>query len=475
MKVLWVEDEPEVADRLIEEIDDPSIEFVVAGNVQAVLTELERRIVDLVICDLNIPESPIVPQAHTAHGLKVFDYIRTTYPGTPIIIYSGFGKLALAELGDRLSAAPQHDLYGDGPTEHVLHRSKSDPKRIVDDVSTVAARISALDQIEISPDTAHEYLTYYDRRLLRIYARQRQAVLIEVERLAGGRSSAVTVKLACESVDGPIGGAMVAKLNRHDATEDERKRYRDFLGGLGATTFTPLMETILAGAGDKAALFYSLAQGFDRSLFDLLAGSDSEAATVVRNLFEAMSAWREGANNRSVKCGEIRTSLLSDAHLAELSEDAKALQAKIQENQIVNVKWATSHGDLHGGNVLVRSDGVPVLIDYGRLGKMTACLDPITLELSAVLHPDSKLELEGWPTLEQAEAWNDLESYLEKCPIPNYVRACRNWTNSVLRAGRERDATVLSYSLRQLRFPDDIDPLLPAAYAKGAIGRLEAS
>lgn len=473
MKVLLIEDEPEVAERITREVADLSIEFQLARDAESALAIIDTDPVDLAICDLKIPESPLVPQAHIAHGLRAFDHIRARWPGVPVIIFSGFGSLVLTELGDRLSAAPQQDLYGDGPTSQVVHCSKSDLMRLVEGVRAIDAKLKALDDIEVSPDTAREYLAYYDRRLLRIYGRQQQGTLLKVERLAGGRSGAVTVKLACEGTDGPIGGAIVAKLNTHEEAEDERGRYRRYIGGLGATTFTPLMETVLAGAGNRAGLFYSLAQGFDRSLFERLAQSDHDAAQVVDALFTAMSAWREGLKDRAVKLKEVRVSLVRDAHVPELPEEAKRLLENMREDQQVNVRWGTSHGDLHGGNVLVRGDGAPVLIDYGRLGKMTACLDPITLELSAILHPDSEVELGDWPSRAQAERWNDLEVYLGDCPIPEYVVACRRWTDAVIRAEREKEATMLGYALRQLRFPDDVDPDLPAALARGAIRRLE--
>lgn len=475
MRVLFIEDELEVAERVINEVAMSSIQFIVVGDVQAALDALETQPVDLAICDLKIPASPLVPQARIAHGLKVLDYIRATFPGTPVVVYSGFGKDAFSELGDSLSAAPRHDLYGEGLTDHVVHRSKSDPERLVTDLREAAQKLQGLDEIEISPDVERESLTHYDKRLLRIYARQQGAVLIKVDRLSGGRSGAVTVKLACESADGPTGGAMVAKLNDLSETEDEEKRYRSFLGGMGATCFAPLMETLLAGAAGRSALFYSLAQGFDVSLFECLEKSDSEAATVVKNLFDAIEPWREGAKSMAVELRAIRASLVSDEHLGELPDEVKALLDSAGEDQAVNVRWSTTHGDLHGSNVLVKDGSIPVLIDYGRLGKMSACLDPITLELSAVLHPDSKVDLEGWPSPQQAEHWNDLESYLSGCPIAEYVTACRSWTEAVVRADREKDATVLAYALRQLLFPDDIDPDLPRSYAAGAVRRLEAA
>jgi hypothetical protein len=140
----------------------------------------------------------------------------------------------------------------------------------------------------------------------------------------------------------------------------------------------------------------------------------------------------------------------------------------------VPIRSCPSHGDLHGGNLLLASPEEPLLIDFGRLGPAGASLDPITLELSAVLHPDAGQPLDGWPSHDQASHWMDLDTYLVGCPYPEFVRNCRGWARHVARGEREQDAFVYSYALRQLLYVD-VDHALAAAFSQGAAERLLAS
>jgi hypothetical protein len=129
-----------------------------------------------------------------------------------------------------------------------------------------------------------------------------------------------------------------------------------------------------------------------------------------------------------------------------------------------------THSDLHGGNVHVTTSRSSILIDFARIETTPACLDPITLELSAIVHPDAELELHDWPTEEQARVWPSPE-YLDNCPIPEFITACRAWLDAVKQGNRDRDATLYAYALRQLRF-DEIDPAIPTALCQGAAERL---
>jgi hypothetical protein len=110
------------------------------------------------------------------------------------------------------------------------------------------------------------------------------------------------------------------------------------------------------------------------------------------------------------------------------------------------------HGDLHGENVLVNDACKPVLIDYTDVRRTTGCLDPVTLELSAVFHPAAQAARRGWPSEDQARSWHDLDAFVAGCPYEAYVRACRAWMMEVASSREEIDAVVIAYCLRQLRF-----------------------
>jgi CheY-like chemotaxis protein len=470
MRVLLVEDKEEVLEYLRGALP-PELEFISVENAADAVVALQHEQFDLAICDLKIPASADLPEAHKEHGLRVFDRLRADCPGTPIIVYSAYG--VLDDMGDRLATAPTHNLFGDGLRPLVSHKEKNKPELMLEAIKEIYDQLATLTEIEVTPATSSAYLDDYSRRLVRIYARQRGGVVVSVERLGGGLSGAVTVRAEIETRDGPLGGAIVAKIADYGSITDERFRVGNYLGPLGAGAYASLIGELTAGAGDRAALFYALAAEYEESFFEVLGNrGDSECAEVVKRLKQKTAPWHSAGHEKSLSLADIRIELLSDDRVDKLPLAAKAILAGADEDQRIHVRWAIGHGDLHGGNVFVDAAGEPILIDFGRLGRMTAALDPITLELSYVLHPESPIERPGWPSAEQAKRWADLDVYLTGCPMPEFIRACRSWSAEVSRGDRERDATVFAFAVRQFRFPDSVNQELAQAYAEGALDRL---
>jgi hypothetical protein len=80
-------------------------------------------------------------------------------------------------------------------------------------------------------------------------------------------------------------------------------------------------------------------------------------------------------------------------------------------------------------------------------------LDPVTLELSLLFHPAAKALFDGWPTIDQAASWPDLDLYTKNCPVADLIRQCRDWVFAAPGVGdKGAYACVYSYCLRQLQF-----------------------
>jgi Ser/Thr protein kinase RdoA (MazF antagonist) len=63
--------------------------------------------------------------------------------------------------------------------------------------------------------------------------------------------------------------------------------------------------------------------------------------------------------------------------------------------------WACVHGDLHGSTALVSASGSAVVVDYGDVAEGPASLDPVTLELSLILHPQGATSPAGPQSIRQ--------------------------------------------------------------------------
>jgi predicted NACHT family NTPase len=104
----------------------------------------------------------------------------------------------------------------------------------------------------------------------------------------------------------------------------------------------------------------------------------------------------------------------------------------------------------------------------GEVGFASASFDPVTLELTLLFHPMGRGIRSAWPSERQAREWSDLDKYLLHCPIPEFVRACREWAMAVCPGAREIYSNVSAYSVRQLKYLDT-DHDLASALISSAI------
>ena len=166
-----------------------------------------------------------------------------------------------------------------------------------------------------------------------------------------------------------------------------------------------------------------------------------------------MARWTDGVPETRKTIKQVRQRLLDDLSLDQIRATFDLDWILNFENRPVQVRWACTHGDLHGKNIFVSSAG-PQLIDYDDIDDGPASLDPITLELSLLFHPDGPGRTGAWPSADQATMWGSLEVYLEGCPFAEFMRECRAWAIDVAAGRREVAASAYSYLVRQLKYHD---------------------
>ena len=261
---------------------------------------------------------------------------------------------------------------------------------------------------------------------------------------------------------------LAVKLGERRRVIDEAQRYDRVAGLLPVGLGAALVATIKAGAGRTGAVGYRLADDYDRNLFAALA-DDHEAAAAASRLAERFAEWYANATAVTETVRDIRRRIVLDgdviAALTRAERDALAAVDAVE----VGSASCMQHGDLHGLNVLVDSRGEPVVIDYGEVGRANPALDPVTLELSVIFHPDGPDT--GWPAEAELEHFFDDDGYLRDCPYPAFVRACRAWSAAAQASEEERVATILAYVVRQLKYGNPTAPLA-RALMRVAIERL---
>jgi CheY-like chemotaxis protein len=471
LKVLLIDDDPLIERAFRTGLASTTVELTVVQSRESALDALEEDF-DLVVCDLKLPTAP-GGEPQVIHGLATCDDVRERAPGVPVLILSGFGTLD--DLEDRLAGAPPARFLGSDERPLLRHLKKDRLDEAIASVAEHAEELERLrDEIEIAWGSDPNEIDRLDRQLLRLYARQRRGAVIRLRRFTGGRSGAQTLWMEIEDADRGISARGVAKLDNLSSVTDEERRFREHVAPLlPAGSFAGSIEFVKAGAGSRGGLFYSLAADYDRTLFNVLETSPEEAAEIVRRLFAKTESWHKHPIPKRLQVRDVRRAFISDDALAEVrAQHGEFLDFDIETGSVW-VNLTRTHGDLHGGNILISPVDDPILIDYGRVGYAPAATDPVTLEVSTLVHPDAGLKLAGWPTDDQARSWESPE-YVAGSPIQPFIASCREWLIAVTRGDRERDATLFGYALRQLQYPG-CPAALVIALSQGCAARLADS
>lgn len=469
MKLLLIEDDEYFASAFIAALPH-SIETTLAKSRDSAMEHLATVAFDVIICDLRIPSSDNSLDDAVNHGRLVLREIMENHTGTPTIVFSAYGDM---DLMDEVVEARQEDAFGTGETEPMIrHIPKTEVSKCIGRVNEYASRVQQLESIEIATGLGVIQLSENQRKALRIYCRRKGGVVARVRELTGGLTESKTLHVVIDNADGAIVSTVVAKLAPLSAVADEKRRYDQFIPGTLTVvgSFTALADEVRAGAGDIGGLFYQLAGGFSESLFDLVRNDENRAAAVVNRLRGFEEPWQSGASRRMQPIRSIRESIAPDWDTQEISR-ALGLDVEPVERREIYVSQCTQHCDLHGLNVLIRAPDQPVLLDFGSVANANAALDPVTLELSPIFHPDIAGQLGDWPDQQTAEKWADLDAYLAGCPIPEFIRECRSWAHDVAAGDHEVHASGYACAVRQLRF-ENSDHGLAAALTRGALAPL---
>ena len=465
LHVLIVEDDDDFVEELQQTVDalPGNSDIQVAGSRDQAYEVLERGFLDLVILDLKIPTVSGALDADPEHGHAVFNRIRRVAPGTPIFVLTGSpAEDFLSDLV--LRNQQQIDIWSEGrKTGTILFQKKYDIDRCSEVLTPVAQAIERLSDVELEGGSL--YLSLAEDRLIRIFARKFLGVRCAVSELGGGLSDARVFRLRVTDHRGVLLHNAVAKLSTPADIQKEGDCYDLYVTRLTPAATPRKLATLEYGAHKLAGIFFGLAEGSDKSAFEFARNSPEKAKTIIQGIETAMARWIEGVPETRMPIRRIRRRLLSDQWLDEIRDAFNLDWIQGFEDQEIQARWVCSHGDLHGNNIFL-SPGRTELIDYGDVGDGPSSLDPVTLELSLLFHPDAPDKSGIWPSPEQAKAWGNLKVYLNSCPFPEFVRECRAWALRVTAGNREVAASAYSYLVRQLKY-ENTDKELALALLHG--------
>jgi len=462
LKILLIEDEVDVANELKAQMEEDLIGVIVeiAQSRDSGSSRLEKYGYDLIVCDLRIPPSDGGLDPAEEHGLAVYATARATSAGTPLIFLTGFATLE--NIREALSTGGTADLFGHGDEGLVSLLDKSERLKFLNYLADFDTRICQLTDLDI--ETGSDVLDEMATRAVCIYARKRRASRATIA-LLRGLSGATTARGRFENDQGNTVASVFFKVSERHKILDEQSRYRKYVAGtLAIGTFAPHAGEVLHNLRRSGAIFYTLAEEFSSSIFGALKEESHTSSSLIQGIRRALRPWHSQVVRQDLRVGDFRRSRISDETLGRGDFDATLTSGF--ESTSTSALYSVQHGDLHGENVLVGTGGNILLIDFGDVGVSPIVLDPLTLEFSLLFHSDSPTLGSGWPTVAQAERWWDVDSYLENCPVPDFVVACRAWSLEL--DSLSVPAVVYGHAMRQLKYPD-VPVELAMAVARGAL------
>jgi len=465
MKVLLVEDE----DRSVRQIM-PRIERAAPGCVVTTVMCRDDAIdaitsdeFDLIVCDVRIPPTRASADISESHGLLVSATARQSVPGTPVIFLTAFSTGR--DTRTQLATGATHQAFGIANYPMAFLCEKDDLDEIEARISTINNSIESLasDCNIVDSDVSDSMFL----RAVHSYARQIGHRTVTI-RSAGGLSGATTGRVRLVADSGDEANVFMKVVPTATALSEYGQFNLYVLNRIQPGYSAPFIPPMLAGLRGKAALISTLANDRCLPLFELLRERPHEAAAAVHKLKEATKPWWHAGQPETVSLTELRQRRLPDraAAAAGISWMYLEQEATLQ----VPIKTSVAHGDLHGDNVFVDQSGRPIMIDFGDVGPALAPLDPVTLELSILFHPNGPARDTQWGQKVDGGTWSDAETFASESPFAEFILACRSWAMETDTA-ESVHAVAYAHALRQVKYADG-PTMLAEAIATSARSRL---
>lgn len=451
MKILVVEDNKTFGTELLKSLEIiPGVSRVDwARSRNRGAEAIASDFYDLLILDLALPLEDDEPPEAVEHGQSLFHEAQTVCPGLPIFVLTGSPTTAW---GERLSRYGESiDLWGSGvPSNTVDYLKKESPDLLIEEVRRCAAEVAAVNGIRINSRGKPLSLSPGEQRAIQVIGRKLGGAAVELVALSGGLSSASVMRLRVFDSQGGQITALAVKFGRLHEISIEADAYERNVRHLPVGSFPHVVEIVQKGTCGVGAISYRLAEEYDRSLFDVLHAEPDQAAEMVGRVRANLRLWIDNSRQERWTVGRIRQRVLWDEQFTGICQ-AHSLDLSEFEKLEVDVRIGCIHGDLHGGNVLAGREHQPLLLDFGDVGDGPLALDPVTLELSLLFHPDGHALGLGQAVAQYLASWENIDG-VPQGAIGDYIRACRSWAYDVGFGDMAVLACAYAYAIRQFKF-----------------------
>lgn len=478
MRVLIVDDDVDLLRALKRRVEriSSAIDCVVVESVEEAQNALNVVPPDVCVVDLQLPSGHKTHDATIDKGEALIREIAQRFPGTFVIMYSGYSDNSITDpLYEQLNAQ-RPNVLGKAEPAMFVNRPKAQPLKAVEDIARIFKRrrelIDSISfenyQIEAEIDRSHS-------QIFRAFGKSRGASTIRVAELHGGKSGASVYAVTYFDLDGNTMLQTVIKIDHWSNVQNEEQKFEAYVVGmLQLGTYAPLLNRVPFICADTAGMVY---EEITPRLgdFTLVWNADVQTARmVVDRIQQIEKRWTDTSVTEQFSVADIRRKMISDTEL-EAVAGYLPFRTDGDDRIIVRSRVCLQHGDFHAGNVLLKSDYQPYFLDFASIDRFPKGFDALTLELAYVFNNPFRVAT-AWPDEATIRGWDDAETYFKDCPARPAMAAIRDWARSST-AGfppAAAYALVYAYALRQLKFSGP-DKTLAIALAETMKRLLERS
>lgn len=403
--------------------------------------DFDERCIDLLVLDRRIPYQED-GNPNNEFGDLLFGQAREVFPDAKIIVFTGYADVKMLQVA--MQGAGQFPIRPDNPVDRITVLRKDQSIEFRDEVDEFAALLCGLDDIEVHADTEGIPHSVSDVRCLRRVAYEYGAVTLVPTSLSGGQTGAKVWKCTIHQAEGHIADIVVKQVKKEVV-----------LGGL--QDLLPLSAsatsrgTVSGLTGGQRLAIQRLAGSNVRTLSSLILRDSTTATSCVASVAAALRSVTEQA--QVITMVELASPLISwDDLVARLGAHRLTPPSPSMR---VSTMIGVRHGDLHPSNVMVDGMGeVPVLIDFDSNCFAAGLLDPVTLLLSTLTHPNSPIHGDMWPSTTEISQTFGTDTFASEHPAGAWFAAVWTWVVEKWTSEREFWGLVLAYCVRQFAYKD---------------------
>lgn len=404
--------------------------------------DTSAELIDLFVLDRRLPVNVGEP-ATDELGDELLKEVRSRYLDARLIVFTGFATVRHVQ--DALQGGGQLPAQMEQPIDRITVLEKDQSLEFKQQVEEFRQLLQFLEDIEIVTPSGSSTLEPLDKRVLRRLAFDYRAVSVSVVPLGGGLTGASVWKCELTTPEGHVATVVAKRVKSASA----RGGLPQLLPRVSTTSTMATLSGLMAGSQLN---LLQVAGDAPFALMQIISEEPARAVEFARPVWNALRAVSD--RRRTVPIAAICEPLIAWETLTELliPYDIRVPPGSLTATIRVGVR----HGDLHPGNVLIDNDQA-VLIDFDSTTFAAGALDPVTMLISTLVHPDSPIRGAAWPDASEISARFATSDFGRGHECEAWFRGVFAWVEECRTSERELWALVLAYAARQLRYNDVLE------------------